>query len=182
LVDSAGDRLDDSTNNPAHVLALTPQNLGYLVFSESCAGQLEQWPNFISTAPGVAYAYLRDYRASRKDIYFEAANIEALAARIGADPYRLQGSIEGAKLANRSQPTQSFYALGPVRAYIVMTEGGVSVNERLQVLGEFGAVIQGLYAAGSTGQGGLMLEGHGHHIGWAFVSGRLAGRNAMASR
>jgi succinate dehydrogenase/fumarate reductase flavoprotein subunit len=41
-----------------------------------------------------------------------------------------------------------------------------------------GSTIQGLYAAGSVGQGGLLLEGHGHHIAWAFVSGRLAGRNA----
>ena len=182
LVDCAGDRLDDGIKNPAHVLALTPQNLGYLVFSESCARQLEQWPNFISTAPGVAYAYLRDYRVSRKDIYFEATSIEDLAVRIGIDSVRLRESIEGAELEHQSQSSQSFYALGPVRAYIVMTEGGVSVNERLEVLGEFGTVIQGLYAAGSTGQGGLMLEGHGHHIGWAFVSGRLAGRNAMASR
>jgi hypothetical protein len=39
-------------------------------------------------------------------------------------------------------------------------------------------VIEGLYAAGSTGQGGLLLEGHGHHLGWAFISGRIAGRHA----
>ena len=38
--------------------------------------------------------------------------------------------------------------------------------------------IPGLYAAGSTGQGGLLLKGHGHHLGWAFASGRRAGRNA----
>ena len=43
---------------------------------------------------------------------------------------------------------------------------------------DLGAVIPGLYAAGSTGQGGLLLEGHGHHLGWAFISGRIAGRNA----
>jgi fumarate reductase flavoprotein subunit len=38
--------------------------------------------------------------------------------------------------------------------------------------------IPGLYAAGSTGQGGLLLEGHGHHLAWAFISGHLAGRHA----
>ena len=38
--------------------------------------------------------------------------------------------------------------------------------------------IPGLYAAGSTGQGGLLLKGHGHHLAWAFVSGRRAGRHA----
>jgi hypothetical protein len=26
--------------------------------------------------------------------------------------------------------------------------------------------------------GGALLEGHGHHLGWAFTSGRLAGREA----
>ena len=31
---------------------------------------------------------------------------------------------------------------------------------------------------GAVGQGGLLLEGHGHHLAWAFISGRIAGRNA----
>jgi len=35
------------------------------------------------------------------------------------------------------------------------------------------APIAGLYAVGSTGQGGLLLKGHGHHLAWAFVSGRV---------
>jgi predicted oxidoreductase len=52
------------------------------------------------------------------------------------------------------------------------------VNDRLQVLRQDGSAIDGLYAAGSAGQGGLLLEGHGHHLGWAFISGRIAGRNA----
>jgi len=179
LIDSDGARLDKGSSQPAHVLALTPHNLGYLVFTESCAKQLEQWPNFISTAPGVAYAYLRDYRSSRKDIYFQAASLEALAVKIGVDSATLRQSVEKGFPEQKDLEPQSFYALGPVRAYIVMTEGGVSVNQRLQVLGQHGEVIQGLYAAGSTGQGGLLLEGHGHHLGWAFVSGRLAGKNVM---
>ena len=48
----------------------------------------------------------------------------------------------------------------------------------LQVLGTGDIPIPGLYAAGSTGQGGLLLEGHGHHLGWGFTSGRIAGRHA----
>ena len=52
------------------------------------------------------------------------------------------------------------------------------MTEQLEVIGADGAPIPGLYAAGSTGQGGLLLYGHGHHLGWAFVSGRIAGRNA----
>ena len=74
--------------------------------------------------------------------------------------------------------TPPFCALGPAKSYIVLTDGGLAVNEALQVLGEDDAPIPGLYAAGSAGQGGLMLKGHGHHIGWAFTSGRIAGRHA----
>jgi fumarate reductase flavoprotein subunit len=46
------------------------------------------------------------------------------------------------------------------------------------VLGDGDQPIPGLYAAGSVGQGGALLDGHGHHIGWAFTSGRLAGKRA----
>jgi FAD binding domain len=60
--------------------------------------------------------------------------------------------------------------------------GGLRVNERLQVLSKAGEPIEGLYAAGSVGQGGVLLEGHGHHLGWAFTSGRLAGRHAALLR
>ena len=49
------------------------------------------------------------------------------------------------------------------------------------VLGADDKPIAGLYAAGSTGQGGLLLKGHGHHLGWAFASGRRAGRNAASA-
>ncbi|NQU69765.1 MAG: FAD-binding protein, partial [Rhodospirillales bacterium] len=74
--------------------------------------------------------------------------------------------------------TPPFYALGPAKSYVVLTDGGLAVNEQLKVLGDGDRPIDGLYACGSVGQGGLMLKGHGHHIGWAFTSGRIAGRHA----
>jgi hypothetical protein len=43
------------------------------------------------------------------------------------------------------------------------------VTERLEVVREDGAVIPGLYAAGSVGRSGLLLEGHGHRLGRAFI-------------
>ena len=58
------------------------------------------------------------------------------------------------------------------------TDGGLAVTEDLQVLNSESQPIPGLFAAGSTGQGGVILDGHGHHLGWAFTSGRIAGRNA----
>jgi predicted oxidoreductase len=71
-----------------------------------------------------------------------------------------------------------YVVLGPIRSYVVFTDGGLRVTDKLEVVGPEGEPIPGLYAAGSTGQGGLLLEGHGHHLGWAFISGRIAGRNA----
>ena len=69
--------------------------------------------------------------------------------------------------------------LGPVRAVFVHAEGGLAVEQlSISVLGAGDHPIPGLYAAGSTGQGGLLLKGHGHHLAWAFASGRRAGRNA----
>jgi fumarate reductase flavoprotein subunit len=54
----------------------------------------------------------------------------------------------------------------------------VRIDGALRVVGRSGQPIRGLWAAGSAGQGGVLLNGHGHHLGWAFTSGRLAGRNA----
>ncbi len=71
-----------------------------------------------------------------------------------------------------------FIALGPVRSVFVHSEGGLAVDTHHRVLGPGDAPIGGLYAAGSTGQGGLLLKGHGHHLAWAFASGRRAGRHA----
>lgn len=67
-----------------------------------------------------------------------------------------------------------FYLLGPARACIFFGEGGLAVNDRMQVLRRDGSIIDGLYAAGSAGQGGLLLNGHGHHIAWAYTSGMHA--------
>jgi fumarate reductase flavoprotein subunit len=64
----------------------------------------------------------------------------------------------------------------------VVVVGGLAVNERHAVLDADDRPIPGLFAAGSNGQGGLLLKGHGHHLGWAFTSGRLAGRNAALKK
>jgi anaerobic glycerol-3-phosphate dehydrogenase len=61
-----------------------------------------------------------------------------------------------------------------------LTSIGVSVDDRLQVLDNDGKKISGLYAVGGAGQGGLSIVAHGHGLGWAFTSGRLAARNLLA--
>jgi succinate dehydrogenase/fumarate reductase flavoprotein subunit len=161
-----------------------PDKLAFILFDDTVARRFTAWPNYISTAPGIAYAYLDDYRRARRDIFHRGATIAALARALGAAPDRLADAVthHNATLAADDARTPivqpPFVALGPVKSYVVFTDGGLRVTERLQVVDASGAVIDGLYAAGSTGQGGLLLEGHGHHLGWAFISGRIAGRHA----
>jgi succinate dehydrogenase/fumarate reductase flavoprotein subunit len=184
LVNEHGMRFGDELDHPAQAMARQPHGRAYVVFDGAIASRFNEWPNFVSTAPGVAYAYLDDYRRTRADICHVADTLDALADQAGLDPVALRRTVHhynADREARGSRPaldTPAFHVLGPVQAYVVFTDGGLMVNERLQVLDSNNAPITGLYAAGSNGQGGVILEGHGHHLGWAFVSGRIAGRNA----
>ena len=182
LVNRDGRRFVDELGNPAHAVPHQPDKKTWIVFDRKLAERFTAWPYYVSTAPGIAYAYLPDYRRNRADIYHEGATVEDLARSMGVPADALartlaeySGPERGARPAIDAAP---YYALGPVRSYVIFTDGGLKVTERLEVTREDGTVIPGLYAAGSTGQGGLLLEGHGHHLGWAFISGRIAGCNA----
>jgi succinate dehydrogenase/fumarate reductase flavoprotein subunit len=168
--------------SPARNLAMTPENKGFIIMDDRLAKRFESWPNFVSTAPGVAYAYMRDYRGVRNDIYVEASTLAALAERLGMSPATLEAAIAE---HNAGRPEEErigkgpYHALGPARGYLTVTEGGLAVTDNLEVLGEGDAPIAGLFAAGGAGQGGVLLDGHGHHLAWAFVSGRHAARVAL---
>jgi succinate dehydrogenase/fumarate reductase flavoprotein subunit len=184
LVNRAGMRFADERAGAAPHVPDQPDKVAYILFDRTVAERFTAWPNYISTAPGIAYAYLDDYRRNRRDIFRRAASLDALAASLGAPAAALADTIAahnaglagGDARAPIARPP--FFALGPVKSYVVFTDGGLRVTERLQVVDAGGAAIEGLYAAGSAGQGGLLLEGHGHHLGWAFISGRIAGANA----
>jgi succinate dehydrogenase/fumarate reductase flavoprotein subunit len=182
LVNRNGERFADELSAPARAVPQQPDRLAYIVFDQKLAERFTAWPYYISTAPGIAYAYLADYRRNRADIYHKSTTLEGLARSMGIPPealIRTMGDYNGARRETRpALDTGPFYALGPVKSYVVFTDGGLKVTERLEVTREDGLVISGLYAAGSNGQGGVLLEGHGHHLGWAFISGRIAGRNA----
>jgi succinate dehydrogenase/fumarate reductase flavoprotein subunit len=182
LVNQNGERYTDELDRPNLDTAKQPGRIAWIVFDHNVAKKFSAWPHFVSTAPGVAYAYLEDYRRNRADIYHRAATVAELARSIGVPEQALARTLadynargRGARPALEAAP---YYALGPVKSYVIFTDGGLQVTERLEVVRADGAVIPGLYAAGATGQGGLLLEGHGHHLGWAFISGRIAGRNA----
>jgi succinate dehydrogenase/fumarate reductase flavoprotein subunit len=182
LVNRSGRRFTDELGKPNLDTPKQPDRIAWVVFDHAMAQAFSGWPNYVSTAPGVAYAYLEDYRRNRADIYHQSPTVEGLARSMGVPGAALVSTLNeynttgrGARPALAAPP---FYALGPVKSYIVFTDGGLKVTDRLEVTRTDGTVIPGLYAAGSVGQGGLLLEGHGHHLGWAFISGRIAGRNA----
>lgn len=184
LVNKNGERFTDEVDKPNYAFGKQPDKVGYIVFDDAVAKKFRKWPYFISTAPGVAYAYLQDYRRNRPDLFHKAPTLGGLAASMGVPAGRLEAEVAryNASAAGRPKLAKGPYcALGPVKSWIILTDGGLTVNRNHQVIRGDGSVVPGLYAVGSTGQGGLLLEGHGHHLAWAFTSGRLAGRNAAGA-
>ena len=175
LVNRSGARFCDEKASVA-ALSSQPGAEGTIIMDARTAALFDTEPNAISTAPGIAFAYLRDYRRGRPDLITTADTPEALAVGLGADPAVLAESVRGAGL------TGPLLAMGPVHSMLTVTEGGLEVDDQCRVLGREGDPIDGLYAVGGVGQGGMLLLGHGHHIGWAMTSGRLAGRLAAARR
>ncbi|MDB5948116.1 MAG: fumarate reductase, partial [Ramlibacter sp.] len=155
-------------------VAHTPDCTGYLVMPASVAGRFNAQPNYISTVPGIAYAYIADYERGRSDLVHRAADAATLAHRLGMDAARLV-------LALGPVAPCELLALGPVHAMLTTTEGSLAVDEDCRVLDEQGCAVAGLYAVGCMGQGGMLLRGHGLHLAWAFTSGRVAGLRAAAA-
>jgi fumarate reductase flavoprotein subunit len=181
LVNKEGSRFTDELDRPAYALPDQPDKRGYILLDARIAQLFSAWPHFVSTAPGVAYAYIADYRRNRPDVFHKAPTLEGLAARLGMPGDSLQTTVERYNATAGNRPTLGpgpYVALGPVRAVFVHNEGGLAVDTEHRVLGPDDRPIPGLFAAGATGQGGLLLRGHGHHLAWAFASGRRAGRNA----
>ena len=189
LVNQRGERFCDELDHPELKLVDQPEHMAYIVFDDRLAKKYSQFPNFVSTAPGIAYAYVPDYQRSRRDIFQKASTIEGLAARIGVDPQTFAAAIRRSNAAVTEsaggKPSEAFtveqgpfYAMGPVSCFVKGTDAGLAINGKLEILGKNGVPVPGLYGAGLLGQGGMLIEGHGHHIGWAFTSGRLAGRSA----
>jgi fumarate reductase flavoprotein subunit len=171
LIDNSGGRFGGE-HAPADELSRRPERRGFIVLDESVAARFEHEPNYISTAPGIAFAYFSDYVRGRPDLITRAPDEAALAAAIGVNADNLTQAVASSTLR------PPLVAMGPVFSMLTVTEGAVAVDTDLRVLRPDGSPIAGLRAVGGVGQGGMLLMGHGHHIGWAMTSGRLAGQAA----
>ena len=185
LVNRHGERFCNERQRPQDHVGRQPGQEAFIVFDQRVADQFTNWPYFISTAPGVGYAYLPDYARSRPDLYSCAPTLGDLTRKLElSGPITGEFQPDGTDGAEDSKGQGNpltlgpFHALGPVKSWIVFSEGGLKIDRSFRVLEASGRPIPGLWAAGSAGQGGLLLEGHGHHLAWAFTSGRLAGRSA----
>ena len=83
LINRNGERFTDEVAKPNLDVAKQPERIAWIVFDRKLATKFSGWPYYISTAPGVAYAYLADYRRNRADIYHEANSIPELASSMG---------------------------------------------------------------------------------------------------
>ncbi len=185
LVDREGRRFGDETNAMAETLVNADVAQAWLICDQRIVEQFSAWPHFVSTAPGTGYAYMQDYRRHRRDLWHSAATLPELGRRAGIAADTLASTVAAfndGDAARRAGPLQQgpFVALGPLQPVLVFTDGGLQIDTAMRVCKDGNLPIPGLYAAGAVGQGGQLLDGHGHHIGWAFASGRLAGRNALA--
>lgn len=128
--------------------------------------------------------------------YFEAKNVEDLAAQIGVSATALRKTIvdfnaavrEGGSapdavppkraLAEKIDPDRPMRAFFPLTPSITMVYGGLVIDKSARVLEADGTVIPNLYAAGET----VNLYFHDYHGGGILsqcvVFGRIAGREA----
>lgn len=172
LIDLQGNDLGHEAN-AVEQLALSPKATGYVLGSAELARKFNAFPNYVSTAPGIAFAYFKDYEAGRPDLVHRADNLELLSKKLGLQPELMSERYPELK-------GKAVFALGPLQAMLTVTEGGAAIDPACRVLRHDKTAFSGLYAAGGNGQGGLVLKGHGLHIGWAITSGRVAGQNAAA--
>lgn len=192
LINQNGQRFCDEKAWPDREIALAhqPDKQGYILLDQRLADLYSAWPKFISTAPKVAYAYVKDYLKLRPDIAISSSTIDVAAEQRGLPPEAIYETVKVFNRGVRDLARDPFgrtgdrnelqgnrwVLLGPARAWFTTTEGGAAINERLQTLDEHGLPIPGLYAVGQNGLGGQILWGHGLHIAWALTSGRLAGK------
>ena len=121
----------------ARAAAADEENTAFMVFDDRVARKFSAWPNPVSTFPGVAYAYVEDYRRYRPDVYHGADTIEELAQSTGLDPVVLRSTVDewNADVATGTDSQFDrqrlgggvsegpFYALGPMNAFITLADG-----------------------------------------------------------
>ena len=149
-------------------------------------------------------AYFAEEGQPGAHVKVTAGSIEELAQKIGVPAENLAATVEAYNAAVEAGGTDEFgrlydgtktayniavnkiegdtYYAVPLHALCVMTLGGITANENMQVLDENGTPIPGLYAAGEVVGGiwGKFVSG-GTGVMGPIVFGKIAARHAMAN-
>ncbi len=182
LINQRGERFCEEATSPEREIAIAqqPGKICYLLLDRQLIEKYSRWPNFISTAPKIGYAYAEDYLKLRPDVAVKGQTLSQVAEKRGVPAEALQNAVEESNQAKaeRGRPKLEggpWLLLGPAKAYFTTTEGGVVIDKQFRAHNEGGEPIPGLYAVGQNGLSGQILWGHGLHIAWAITSGRLVG-------
>ena len=173
LINQNGERFCEETESPQREIEIArqPGKYGYILLDKQLTTKFSEWPNFISTAPKIGYAYVADYLKLRPDVAMRGISLAEVADKRAIPLEQLQKTVDESDLTEGP-----WVLLGPAKAYFTTTEGGVVINKKFQALDATNSPISGLYAVGQNGLGGQILWGHGLHIAWAITSGRLVGQ------
>lgn len=188
----------DTAHRPMHLFDSEtmsyPRNPSYLITDE-CGRAAYPLGDIRTNDHEYAYDWSDD---NRKEIGLgilqQAATLEELAARIGANATVLQETLArwnalcdqgrdadfgrpGGTMARIDTPP---YCFGTVYPAVSNTQGGPVHNPRQQILDTAGAPIARLYAAGELGSSFGHLYLSGGNIAECFVTGAIAGREAAA--
>lgn len=200
-VNQNGERfMNETSEDPADretALEQQPGAVQYDIFTDKILEDL--------SAAKLAAAYnqmFRDEKSSGHRVMKEAASLEELAGLIKVPAERLaatvaeyngfveagekddfgrsyNGEVTPYSAAVNKIEGDRYYAV-PIQAVCVRTQGGITVNEQMQVLDESAHPIPGLYAAGEA-VGGIWgrFATSGTGAMGAVVFGRLAARQVM---
>jgi fumarate reductase flavoprotein subunit len=173
LINQDGNRFCRETESPHREIEIAnqPGKMGYILLDRTLTEKFSQWPDFISTAPKIGYAFVKDYLKLRPDVAFQGSSLASIAQKRSLPLENFQKAYSESNLGDGP-----WVLLGPVKAYFTTTEGGVMIDQNFHALDQSGKPIPGLFAVGQNGLGGQILWGHGLHIAWAMTSGRLVGK------
>jgi hypothetical protein len=107
-VNREGRRFCNELDRPYLEFFDQPGRVGYLVLDAKLATEFSAWPNYVSTAPDIAYAYVADYRRLCPDIYHEGATAEALAAAAGLPAEALRSTLDTARRHHENAAQAAF--------------------------------------------------------------------------
>lgn len=135
---------------------------------------------------------------TKTGVVFKANSVSELAEQMGMDGANLSASVTQYNTAKAQGKDDLFFSdpermisvsKGPFYAvkYVARnlgTLGGVRINDQIQAVTPEGEVVDNLYVAGADAggmYGSAYVDFEGGTLGFAYTSGRLAGKNAAES-